>query len=63
MSTPSKKNKVNGSNYQPHLNKDLRKAIMLRSRFKNKANKIKRDVNIAAHKKQGKCGSFKSKYN
>ena len=42
-------------NHKPHLNKELRKAIMLRSRLKNKTNKTKSDVDIAAYKKQQNC--------
>ena len=48
MSTLPKKKKV----FRAHLNKELRKAIMLRSRLKNKANKPKSDVDIAVYKKQ-----------
>ena len=41
-------------NHMPHLNKELRKAIMLMSRLKNKANKTKNVVDIAACRKQQK---------
>ena len=34
------------------MNKELRKAIMLRSKLKNKANKTKTTTNIADNKKQ-----------
>ena len=44
------KKKVIWGNPKPHLNKELRKAIMFKSRFKNRANKS--DVNIAVYKKQ-----------
>ena len=36
----------------PYMNKELRKAIMLRSKLKNKANKTKTTVDIAAYKNQ-----------
>ena len=39
-------------NHKPHLNKELRKAIMFKSRLKNKANKTKSDVDISAYRKQ-----------
>ena len=34
------------------MNKEIRKAIMLRSKLKNKANKSKTTADIAAYKKQ-----------
>ena len=40
-------------NHKPHINKKLRKAIMKRSRLKNKANKTKRPIHISNFKKQG----------
>ena len=46
------KNKVLRGNHKPHLNKKLRKAIMERSRLKNKANKSKQPTDIASYKKQ-----------
>ena len=47
-----KKVKVLRGNHKPHLNKKLRKAIMERSRLKNKANKSKQPTDIASYKKQ-----------
>ena len=44
-----KKKKVVRGNHKPHLNKELRKAIMLRSRLKNKAKETESDVDIAAY--------------
>ena len=40
------------NNHKPHSNKELRKAIMLRSTLKNKGNKTKSDVDTAAYKKE-----------
>ena len=34
-------------NHKPHVNKELRKAIMKRSRLKNKANKTKKPIGIS----------------
>ena len=34
-------------NHKPHINKELRKAIMKRSRLKNKANKTKKPIGIS----------------
>ena len=62
---PRKKKVIRG-NHKPHLNKELRKAIMLRFKLKNKANKTKIDVDIAAYKKQRNyvvALNQKSKYN
>ena len=62
---PQKK-KVIWGNHKPHQNKELGKAIMLRSKLKNKANKTKIDVDIAAYKKQRNyvvALNQKSKYN
>ena len=39
-------------NEKPHINRELRKAIMKRSRLKNKANKTKKEVDINNFKKQ-----------
>ena len=39
-------------NNKPHINKELRKAIMRRSRLKNKANKTKKPTDISDFKKQ-----------
>ena len=39
-------------NNKPHVNKMLRKAIMKRSKLKNKANKTKLPVDINNYKKQ-----------
>ena len=47
-----KKVKILRGNHQPHYNKSLRKAIMKRSRLKNKANRSKVLVDIANYKKQ-----------
>ena len=38
--------------HKPHINKKLRKAIMKRSRLKNKANKTKKPTDIRKFKKQ-----------
>ena len=40
------------ANHKPHINKELRKDIMKRSRFKNKANKAKKATCISNFKKQ-----------
>ena len=48
-----KKNIVIRGNNKLHLNKGLTKAIMLRSRLKNKANKTTSVVDITAYKMQG----------
>ena len=42
-----KKVKILRGNHKPHCNKNLRKAIMKRSRLKNKANRSKDPVDIA----------------
>ena len=42
-----KKVKILRGNHKPHYNKNLRKAIMKRSRLKNKANRSKDPVDIA----------------
>ena len=47
-----KKVKILRGNHKPHYNKNLRKAIMKRSRLKNKANRSKDPVDIANVKKQ-----------
>ena len=47
-----KKVKVLRGYHKPHLNKKLRKAIMERSRLKNKASKSKQHADIASYKKQ-----------
>ena len=47
-----KKVKILRGNHKPHYNKSLRKAIMKRSRLKNKANRSKDPVDIANYKKQ-----------
>ena len=41
-----KKVKIMRGNYKPHYNKNLRKAIMKRSRLKNKANRSKDPVDV-----------------
>ena len=48
---PKKRKWVRG-NHKPHMNKELRKAIMKRSRLKNKANKTKKPIDISNFKKQ-----------
>ena len=47
-----KKVKILRGNHKPHYNKNLGKAIMKRSRLKNKANRSKDPVDIANSKKQ-----------
>ena len=47
-----KKTKIFRGNRKPHINKTLRKAIMKRSQFKNKANKTKDPKDILKYKKQ-----------
>ena len=46
-----KKEKVIRGNHNPHMNKEIRKAIMLRSKLKNKAHKSKTTADIEAYKK------------
>ena len=61
-----KKKKVIRHNHELSFEKKLKKAIMLRSRLKNKATKTKSYVDIAAYKKQWNYVvvlSQKSKYN
>ena len=48
---PKKRKQVRG-NRKPYINKELRKAIIKRSRFKNKANKTKKPIDIRNLKKQ-----------
>ena len=48
---PKKRKWVRG-NHKPHIYKELRKAIMKRSRLKNKANKTKKATDISNFKKQ-----------
>ena len=47
-----KKVKISRGNRKLHYNKNLRKAIMKRSRLKNKANRSKDPVDIASYIKQ-----------
>ena len=47
---PEKSKNIKG-NYKPHYYKNLRTAIMKRSRLKNKVNKSKDPVDIANYKK------------
>ena len=47
-----KKRKWFRGNHKPHINKELRKVIMKRSRLKNKANKAKKPIDISNFKKQ-----------
>ena len=44
--------KVLRGNEKPHMNKNLRRAIMKRSKLKNKANKTKHPLDIMNYKKQ-----------
>ena len=48
---PKERKWVRG-NHKPHINKELHKAIMKRSRLKNKANKTKKPTDIRNFKKQ-----------
>ena len=48
---PQKKKLLRG-NHKPHVNKTLRKAIMKRSKLKNKANRTQSPVDISNYKKQ-----------
>ena len=62
---PKKKKAIRG-NHKPHLNKELRKAFMLRSKLRNKANKTTSGIEIAAYKKHRNyvvALKQKSKYN
>ena len=47
-----RKTKVLRGNQKPHVDKNLRKAIMKRSKLKNKANRTKLQDDIAKYKKQ-----------
>ena len=47
-----KKKKVLRGNEKPHMNKNLRRAIMKRSKLRNKANKTKHSLDIMNYKKQ-----------
>ena len=47
-----KKTKFLRDNQKPHVDKNLRKAIMKRSQLKNKANRIKKLEDITKYKKQ-----------
>ena len=68
LHAPSKKRMVRGNDKQ-HMNKSLRKAIMLRSRLKNRANRTGNEEDIKKYKKQpnlvaklnraSKCNFFK----
>ena len=49
---PRKKTKIIRANHKPHVNKELRKAIMKRSRLKNIANKTKKDEDIKRYRAQ-----------
>ena len=48
---PQKKKLLRG-NHKPHVNKTLRKAIMKRSKLKNKANRTQSPVDISNYTKQ-----------
>ena len=48
----SKKVKILRGNHKPHYYKNLRKAIMKRSRLKNKAKRTKAPIDIVNYKKQ-----------
>ena len=47
-----RKTKILRGNQKPHVNKNLRKAIMKRSELKSKANRTKRPNDISDYKKQ-----------
>ena len=47
-----KKKKILRGNEKPHMNKNLRRAIMKRSKLKNKVNKTKNPLDIMNYKKQ-----------
>ena len=47
-----KKKKVLRGNEKPYMNKNLRRAIMRRSKLKNKANKTKNHLDVMNYKKQ-----------
>ena len=47
-----RKTKVLHGNHKPHVGKNLRKAIIKRSKLKNKANRTKLQEDIPKHKKQ-----------
>ena len=47
----SRKTKVLRGNQKPHVDKNLRKAIVKRSKLKNKANRTKLQDDIAKYKK------------
>ena len=47
-----RKTKVLRGNHKPHVDKNLRKVIMKRSKLKNKANRTKLQEDIAKYKKQ-----------
>ena len=47
-----RKTKVLRGNHKPHVDKNLRKAIMKRSKLKNTANRTKLQEDIAKYKKQ-----------
>ena len=49
---PPKRRKWVRGNHKPHINKELRKDIMKRSRLKNKANKTKKPIDVSNFKKQ-----------
>ena len=46
------KTKIVMANHKPHVNKELRKAIMKRTRLKNIANKTKREEDIKRYREQ-----------
>ena len=46
------KTKIIRANHKPHVNKELRKAIMKRSRLKNIANKTKKDEDFKRFREQ-----------
>ena len=47
-----KKTKFLGGNHKPHVDKNLRKAIIKRSQLKNEANRTEQLVDITKYKKQ-----------
>ena len=58
-----KKTKYFRGNHNPHINKTLKKAIMKRSQFKNKANKTKDPRDILKYKKYIKKLNYVLKLN
>ena len=61
QNAPKKKKWIRG-NHKPYMNKTLRKAIMLRSKLKNRANKSKDTRDIKMYKQQRNRLNKDSKY-